>query len=271
MKKIKFLVLFMAFLVLGVGFSVQASAEENSQEVLTDEEYTYLLKEVGHTKEEIAELPVEVAKTLVKERAVKKESTEVIEEFYEEKNSSSGEFTPMATIPSSQIKLGATAYKVTSDRSGYNKYYMYGNFEWLVRPYFTLVDAMTIGFPESSGFFLPMSGGSVLQHSHRVSVDPQGNGNWTDYTKYTPYRWESSAGVAGSFDIRGDTSKTKNKGYIGQYVYVSSGKHGTINVKFEYGHKTLGATPTVSVFPAGLAITPNSNTDTRAYGIELKY
>jgi len=116
-----------------------------------------------------------------------------------------------------------------------------------------------------------MSNGAVAQHSHRISVDPQGNGNYTNFTDYSPDSWDSNAGVGGLIDIRGDTEFTDNTGYIGQYVYVPTSKHGTINIKYTYGHKTISGQPSFSVYPAGLGITPVSNLDTQAYGLELAY
>ena len=99
---------------------------------------------------------------------------------------------------------------------------------------------MSIGFPSGSGLYLPTSGGKVKQHQHRYSQDQQGNGRWIDYAiKYSPSNWEPSAGVAGSYDIRASTSKTKHKGYIGQYVYVPTSKNGKINMKITYGHKKI--------------------------------
>ncbi|MFE3976177.1 MULTISPECIES: hypothetical protein [unclassified Peribacillus] len=149
---------------------------------------------------------------------------------------------------------------------------MYGNFQWLKTPSYNLVDKMTIGFPSSSGLYLPTSGGKVTQHQHRYSQDQQGNGRWIDYAiKYSPSNWEPSAGVAGSYDLKASTSKTKHKGYIGQYVYVPTSKNGKINIKIEYGHKRISGTPSVSVYPAGLSITPTQTTDTRSYALTLSY
>lgn len=82
---------------------------------------------------------------------------------------------------------------------------------------------------------------------------------------------ETSAGVAGSYDIRASTSKAKHKGYIGQYVYVPTSKNGKINIKISYGHKKISGTPSVSVYPDGLSITPNNTTDIRLYALTLSY
>lgn len=170
------------------------------------------------------------------------------------------------------MKLWGTVYKVTSDRANNDKFYIYANFQWLKSPFYELVDKMTFGFPSSAGFYLPTSNGSVTQHQHRYSQDPQGNGNWVDYAiDYTPSDWEPNAGVAGEFDLRSSTEFTLHKGYMGQYVYVPTSKNGTINIKIQYGHKLYSGQPSVSVYPAGLSITPTSSVDTASYALTLTY
>ncbi|MCM3664546.1 hypothetical protein M3204_09040 [Mesobacillus subterraneus] len=267
MKKLVSSFIFLLLICIGGG----AFAEENVETSLTDFEKTYLL-ETGHTVEEIESLPVEVAKQLVKEKAVINDKGYDIVQFLESSPSKPGQISTMGSISSSTMKLSGTVYKVTSDKAYNDKFYIYGNFTWLKTPSYTLVDKMTFGFPSSSGLYLPTSSGLVTQHQHRYSQDPQGNGNWIDYAiDYSPSDWEPSAGVAGDFDLRSSTSLTKHKGYMGQYVYVPTSKSGTINIKIEYGHKLYSGSPTVSVYPAGLAITPTSSVDTASYALTLSY
>ena len=267
-----------AVFLFSFGFATEGFAEENgtnvSKERLTHTELDYLVNEVGNTEEEAEDLPVEIAKQLIEEEAQVIDTGSEIMDIYLPEFNKPGQvqIRPFATIAASTLKLGGTVYKVTSDRSKEDKFYVYGNFQWLKTPSFNLVDKMTIGFPSSSGLYLPTSGGKVTQHQHRYSQDQQGNGRWIDYTiKYSPSNWEPSAGVAGSYDLKASTSKTKHKGYIGQYVYVPTSKNGKINIKIEYGHKRISGTPSVSVFPAGLSITPTNTTDTRPYGLTLSY
>lgn len=255
--------------ILLLGFTGAAFAEDSTS--LTSEERNYLI-EVGHTQDEIDSLPVEIAKQLVKEKAVINDKGSELVSFNENNLSKPGQITTMGTISSTTMKLAGTVYKVTSDKANNDKFYIYGNFTWLNTPSYTLVDKMTFGFPSSSGLYLPTSNGSVTQHQHRYSQDPQGNGNWIDYAiDYSPSDWEPSAGVAGDFDLRSSTSLTKHKGYMGQYVYVPTSASGTINIKIEYGHKRVSGSPTVSVYPAGLAITPTTTVDTASYALTLSY
>lgn len=258
------------FFLLVLSISGGAFAQSDTT-YLTEEERTYLV-EIGHTEAEIESLPLDIAKQLFENRAVIKDEHSEIVEFYENVPSKPNEFVTMGAISSSTMKLAGTVYKVTSDKTNDDKFYIYGNFTWLKTPSYNLVDQMTFGFPSSSGLYLPTSSGNVTQHQHRYSQDKQGNGVWTDYAiDYSPSKWEPSAGVAGDFDLRASTSLTKHKGYMGQYVYVPKSKSGTINIKIEYGHKRVSGTPTISVYPAGLAITPSSTVDTASYGLTLSY
>ncbi|CAH0265318.1 hypothetical protein SRABI96_03539 [Peribacillus sp. Bi96] len=267
-----------AVFLFSFSFATVGFAEENGTNVsdvkLTQEELDYLVNEVGNTKEESEELPVEVSRQLIEEEAeVIDSGTEIMEIYIPEFNQSGQmQISNFASIAATTLKLGGTVYKVKSDRSKEDKFYIYGNFQWLKTPSYNLVDKMTIGFPSSSGLYLPTSGGKVKQHQHRYSQDQQGNGRWIDYAiKYSPSNWEPSAGVAGSYDLKASTSKTKHKGYIGQYVYVPTSKNGKINIKLAYGHRRVAGTPSVSVYPAGLSITPTTATDTRSYALTLSY
>ncbi|MEK4967540.1 hypothetical protein MHI57_24395 [Cytobacillus sp. FSL K6-0129] len=255
---------FMFFSILFIGNAVLAEEPEVipdvEPEILTTEEFNYLLQ-IGHTSEEINELPIEVAKQLVQDEAT-----------IEDKGAVDADFDVAGTIPSKTMTLYATAYKVTSDRTNDDKFFIYGNFKWLKTPSNNLVDKMTFGFPSSAGFYLPTSSGKVTQHQHRYSQDQQGNGRWIDYAlKTAPSDWAASSGVAGSFDLRASTSNTKHKGFMSQYVYVPKSKNGTMNIKVEYGHKRVSGTPTVGVYPPGLGITPGSTVDTVSYALTVKY
>lgn len=274
MKLFKNLAVILVAFVFSLSFSKIGFAEENDtyEEELSQEEINYLVNEVGNTQEEAEDLPVDVARQLIEEEAVVIASGSEIKEIFETEPFQKRQMVTMSSIASTTLKLGGTVYKVTSDRSKEDKFYIYGNFQWLKTPTSTLVDKMTIGFPSSAGLYLPTSGGKVTQHQHRYSQDQQGNGRWIDYSiKTTPSDWEPNSGVAGSFDLLSSTSLTKHKGYIGQYVYVPTSKNGKINIKIEYGHKKVSGSPSVSVYPAGLGIVPTTTTDTASYALTLAY
>ncbi|WP_229706182.1 hypothetical protein, partial [Anoxybacteroides voinovskiense] len=197
LKKIKTLLLSLVFLFSLFSFNDFSSAKQvhdgSKTEKLTKLEKSFLKDVTGHTEEEIDMLPLEIAKQLVEDKAVIQDSKTETFSFeenagdVENEENTSGTLTTMGTISSSTMTLAGTVYKVTSDRSGYDKFYIYGNFRWLKSPFYELVDKMTFGFPSSAGFFLPTSDGAITQHQHRYSQDPQGNGTWVDYAiDYTP-------------------------------------------------------------------------------------
>jgi hypothetical protein len=277
MKRFKISLLSIVFFLSLISMSTNGFAkviDDNNiikTEKLTKTERDFLKNKTGHTDKEIDQLPVEVAKQLVEDKAVIQDSHSELVSFDESINDP-GVITPMSTISSSTMKLAGVVYKVTSDKANNDKYYIYGNFTWLNSPEWTLTDKMTFGFPSSAGFYLPTSSGAVTQHQHRYSQDPQGNGNWIDYAiDYSPCDWDPNAGVAGDFDLRTSTDLTLHKGYMGQYVYVPTSASGTMNIKIEYGHQKVILSPTVGVYPAGLAITPAINTDTASYALTLSY
>lgn len=232
MKFLSFVAVFLfSFSLATTGFAGENGLSV-SKERLTVAELDYLVNEVGNTQEESEDLPIEISRRLIEEKAKVIDSGSEIMGIYDSEVNSPGQISTFASIAATTLKLGGTVYKVKSDRSKEDKFYIYGNFQWLKTPSYTLVDKMTIGFPSSSGLYLPTSGGKVKQHQHRYSQDQQGNGRWIDYAiKYSPSNWEPSAGVAGSYDLKASTSKTKHKGYIGQYVYVPTSKNGKINKK----------------------------------------
>ncbi|MEH7304058.1 hypothetical protein [Neobacillus drentensis] len=230
MKKIKISFVSLVLLISLFSFNHISFAKESNinskTEKLTKEERQYLKEKVGHTYEEIDQLPVEVAKQLVKDKAVIQDSNSQLAVFNDAINNT-GDYTTMGLIAPTTMKLAGTVYKVTSDKANNDKFYIYGNFTWLKSPVNTLVDKMTFGFPAGSGFYLPTSSGAITQHQHRYSQDPQGNGVWKDYAvDYSPSDWYPNAGVAGDFDLLSSTDLTKHKGYMAQYVYVPTSKSG---------------------------------------------
>lgn len=271
-----FLCLILVLLIVAPFGGTSFAESFPQEESLTEDEIKYLLEVVGHTQAEIENLPVEVAKELVNSGAIVQGSHSQLEYFYEPLTDQKSDFLPMATIPASELRMGATVYQVTSDRSGFKKFYFYGNWEWLKKPFWTLTDVMTIGWPVSREFSYPVnnSTGQVTQHQHRHCTDRYGNGKWECHPiRYTPYDSFPDAGVAASYNLVTYSDFTKYKGFISQYAYVPISATGgkLMNVKFEYGHRIILGIPSIGVYPAGLGIAPEVRTDTRAFNFELRY
>ncbi|WP_352924424.1 hypothetical protein [Peribacillus simplex] len=146
--------IFISFSLAATGF-----AEENgtnvSEERLTPEELDYLVNEVGNTQEESEDLPVEVSRRLIEEEAKVIDSGSEFMAIFDSEVTKPGQISTFASFAATTLKMGGTVYKVKSNRSKEDKFYIYGNFQWLKTPSYTLVDKMTIGFPSSSGLYLP--------------------------------------------------------------------------------------------------------------------
>lgn len=76
-------------------------------------------------------------------------------------------------------------------------------------------------------------------------------------------------GVAEDFDIL--AGYIDWKGVMTQYVYVPTSKTGTCNIKVRYGHRLYTGIPSVGIYPAGLSVTPESNTEYLDYGLTFSY
>lgn len=119
-----------AFLGMFLLIPFTANAAENNDDVqeevlvskLTQNEIDYLRNNVGLTESEIEDFPIEVLLQLIDNKAKKEASGFNIEDHYE-LSSSPGAIATFGTIKKSTLKLGATAFKVSSDKSGAYKYY----------------------------------------------------------------------------------------------------------------------------------------------------
>lgn len=172
----------------------------------------------------------------------------------------------------SLTKDDITLYGVAVDlgvANGEKKIYLYGDFYWNINPLFVLTDKMSIGYPVTNLWYLKTSNGDILGHSSQY-CGLNGQLGWAcASTKTTPSNYDIGQGVAAPYDLIGTYSV--HKGYISQYVYTKSTNSGTSNVLFRYGHKTLTGAVGVSVYPAGLAITPSFNTETLDYFITFSW
>jgi hypothetical protein len=234
---------------------------------LTSEELETLQEEVGLTEEEVQNIPPHILKNLIKQNAKVLASKTFIHKFDEGKNDKG---RSVKSNDLTELKLNGIAFAVKSDRKGYKKFYLYGNFEWLESPRFMLTDKMTIGYPDTAKFFLPMKKGKPEQHENQYCIKTITNPKWDCKTSTEASDWEPGIGVAAEFDLRMG-NRPQHAGYISQYVYTEDTESGTINIKFEYGHNRVIGTVGVSYSPFGLSIAPSNTTDVASYGIEFKY
>lgn len=263
MKKVFMILLAMALVATSMGTSVFAKqSDELTKDDLSKKEISTLVDSVGLTEEEIDELPVDVLKELIELDAVKIAAPG--KKYYNLKSE-----TPEVStrdLTSSDIALNGLAFTITSDRPGCKKIYLYGSFDWLKEPACLLTDMMSIGYPESSHIFLDMNNGQPVGFYSRLNYMEYGVNQ--SAVSYYPADWETT-GVAAEYEI--ETGMYQMDGSIRQYVYVEDSISGTCNVKIRYGHQILFGSPSVSIYPIGLAVTPSINTETLDYGLVLTY
>ncbi|MEK5645443.1 hypothetical protein BK138_32840 [Paenibacillus rhizosphaerae] len=264
MKKISALLLAFLLFVLPVAAQAEESNSENSSlQSLSSQEISYLKDSVGLNEEEIAAFPAEKLRTLIDNKAVKVSSKE--ESFGE--NSIKGEITPQ--LNGNDITLQVLTFVQTSDKPGNKKFTLWGYFIWKKQPTFVFSDVMTIGVPQSVGFFLPTNGTNVTQHSHSF-VWYDGQNEFTE-NKTVPHDFSANSGVAGKYNIRNNV--VWQKGYIEQNIYIPSGKSGTTNVVLEYGHAVYTLVPSVGISGTtfSIGVSPSSKVETYKIITELKY
>ncbi|MGG0754301.1 hypothetical protein [Brevibacillus laterosporus] len=260
----KFSVFFLTLSVLGVtmfsgaGGSIIPSVHAKEKDSI---------ESLGLTDEELSFFPEEVLEKLIEQNAVKKSSFIKSFDLESEENK---EGVSTFSLTDDDITLAGVAFKVDSDRRGYKKFYLHGAFDWNINPFNKWTDKISIGYPVTTKFFLPMSKkGKVQEHENKLLIRGIGE-KWReqDYST-TPSDWEAGAGVAAEIDIvRGNYDQ---KGYIGQYVYVDEDEKGTTNIKIRYGHSKMSGSPGVSIYPVGLAVSPSWDVETLDFGLELKY
>lgn len=253
-------------------FTGLAYANKKADSSLDKKEINLLINKVGLTEEEIALFPVEVLRDLIAKDAKKLVVGERKDYDLTSEESTKGEPEQVsAQLSSSDITLSGAAFTVTSDRPGFKKIYLYGDFKWKVNPLWKLTDKMTIGYPSTTEWFLPMNNGLVQQHSSRYSHKPTALSSWTHVNKSQPSDWTLGGGVAASFDLIANSSF--HEGWMSQMVYVDSTKRGTTNIRIEYGHRIITpGTIGVNVYKDfGLGITPETRVETLAYGLTVSY
>ncbi|WP_068775579.1 hypothetical protein [Paenibacillus sp. FJAT-26967] len=234
---------------------------------LTPEERVILKKEVGLTDAEIDMTEVDILKRLISEGAKKIGGGIRGFQITDKK-----EMIETQDLTRSDIMIGAVGYTVGSDRTGYKKLYLYGNFEWLTFPTWYLTDKMTIGYPSTTKFFLPTSSGYITGHENRLCDKVNSFDAWVCQTSYTPADYAyGNVGISATYDI--SIGRPYMKGMIGQYVYVDEKESGTANLIINYGHRKGGVgAPSVDVYPTiGLTVSPSVVTDVLPYYTQVSW
>lgn len=264
----KTLVCFFMFCLI-ISLPIASLAES---EILSDIELRkiekILLTEVGLNEETINFIPKELQRKLVNEGAKLLGTNGIV--TYQFPESYNSEFN-ISSDPLPTLDFLGQAYSVNSDRPGYKKFLMLGVFHWTSNPAWTLTDGMTIGYPESTRFFLPTSGGQVQQFEAK-HCGVRVNGNGTHCTSTNTPEISSAAGGVGT-KVALSSARRGENGYIQQYVYVEDSESGTTNVLFQYGHAYYTGKISFSVGSSGfgVSISPTSSVDIKSYIVELRY
>ncbi|MFJ8104093.1 hypothetical protein [Lysinibacillus sp. NPDC096212] len=243
--KLKFASVLFTLLVFSGVLTAQAD-ELQTIDVLEPNEVTTLVDEVGLTEDEINDFPVEVLRELIQNDA-KKISFQPV--------------TPTASLSDKDVKVGASAFEVKSDKAGQKKMYLYGNFEWIKNPSERYTDAMSIGWPDSAELAAPIVNNKISQFEGKYMYrdGPNSAFGWqTGTSTTTPNSDTGLAGVGFKFGFKRGIGFSEHKGYIGQYVYTKKDK-GLFTIMIRYGHGTITWIPSFTVYPNfGLGVTPNA-------------
>ncbi len=254
--------------------NISASSNMKSETVLSQNELEYLLHTGGFTAHDLDILPTDTLKKIVKLNGKKLGDHE--ETVSASIQPSTGDFVAHS-ISDDDLWLHGIAVGFTpNNRPNTKGILLFGQFEWLNSPQWELTDVFSIGYPVSSEIYLPMDQyGDVDQHGSRYCKKPDNYApdNWVciENDQVENGDWDPGVGVAARYDLDMHPSNYLHKGSIEQYAYVDDDESGTINIKFEYGHRIVSGSPSISIFPAGLSITPSLYTDIKDYGIEFSY
>lgn|GEM_PF-1038781 len=240
------------------------SISTESDNGLTDKEKSYLINEVGLTEEEIKLFTLEKLREFItyKGKKISTSSVQTYDLASEGTVAANGLISPMSL--SDDIALGAIAIKyAVTDVPNTTKIFLQGNYGWGVVPTFKLTDKYSIGFPSTNLWYYRTSSGSILNFNSRTCSFTNPDHVWNCSTSTTPSDASPGIGVASSHDLLYNSSDYT--GFVSLDVYTADTNHGTSNVLFRYGHRTLTGSVTVSAIPAGLAVTPSIATETVDY------
>jgi hypothetical protein len=253
-------------LLLCVPTSVFAETSFEKDGVISVTEKQILLNKVGLSETSIELLPASELELLLEEDAV-------LIGKGEEKSFDLKSETPevqVMKITSNDIKLSGYGFAVPTDRPGYKKIKLVATYDWNIDPLNKWTDTISIGYPQTNKFFLPFnSNGQVEQFYSLYSAWSPTYEQWDDYASIVPTDWDNGAGIGESINIK--AGRDAHQGYIRMHAYVKNTETGTSNVKIRYGHAILNASPSFSVYTAGLSVEPKMNVETLDFGFVLSW
>ncbi|WP_138751843.1 hypothetical protein [Paenibacillus sinopodophylli] len=235
--------------------------------IISDSEKQTLIDKLGMLEVSVDRLPAEILEQLLEEDAVLLGGG--IEESYDLQ--SEGNNLRGGTLTQKDMSLVGYAYSTASDRPGYKKINFILEFDWNIDPLQKWKDSMSIGWPVTNLFVLPMDpvSGTVQQFKSSVNAYNPTYQQWDTVTSTSPADWENGTGVGQHVDLK--AARSDHKGWMQQFAYVPNTKSGYSNVKFRYAHSVFLLTPTFSVYPVGFAVTPGNSNEHLDYGIELTW
>ncbi|MEO3944079.1 hypothetical protein [Gorillibacterium sp. CAU 1737] len=249
-------------------YAESKSYEAQEKKQLSQQELRVLTDEVGFTKEDFEAVPVEVARDLIEQKA-RKISNGVVQSYTMEKNDQPSTVIAPMSFDAADINLYGNAYLTQgTDKPGFKRILMVASFQWQSQPRYKYTDKMSIGYPSTNKFIFNTSNGKIQGHTNRSYFYFEDN--LLNFESNTPTDADPGAGVAADYYYHPFAEKLN--GSIIQYVYVPDNQSGTSNVCIRYGHKylTLGS-PSVSIYPYGLSVTPSTTVQTADYILTLTW
>lgn len=237
--------------------------------VLSQLEKDRLIQDVGLNEEQVSEMPIDVLRELLARDGkvvgvAPKQGFDIPGE-----GPTPGGIGPMS-LTASDIWLGGLAATVTSDKPGYKQIMFYAAYEWNIDPINKYTDKMSIGWPVTNLFHLPVDGaGKIIGHAARECQKKRSFDTWVCTDASNPSNWDNGTGVAQKFDLT--LSNSYFKGSITQYAYTPDTNSGTSNVKIVYGHAKTSIIPSVGIYPPGLSVQPGITVDTLDYAMTLSW
>lgn len=153
----------------------------------------------------------------------------------------------------------------------FQKIKIVGEYQWKIDPLNKWKDSISIGYPLTNKFFLPMtSTGKVDQFYSEYNAFNPTYLQWDTFVPSTvPTNWDNGTGLGTTIDLK--AARERHNGYIRMYAYVTNTESGTSNVKIRYGHAIAAITPSFGIYPVGFAVVPGISNETLDYGLVLTW